>query len=141
MPKEKVKQGNQYKADPRQAKFLAYYLDIDSDTFSNAFQSAIKAGYSPKYADDITTKGNQWMEDIGGDLEMLLKAEENLVKALNIDIENKEIGDRGLKATMFVAERLGKKKYGKNIDVTSKGGRIIISPDRQKDIDDALSNM
>ena len=41
--------GNQYKPDPRQALFLKHYLDPKSPTFSNALQSALKAGYEQEY--------------------------------------------------------------------------------------------
>ena len=42
--------------DPRQASFLAYYLNPKSDTFSNALQSGIKAGYSEEYSKVILSK-------------------------------------------------------------------------------------
>ena len=42
--------------DPRQATFLAYYLNPKSDTFSNAYQSGIKAGYSEEYSKVILSK-------------------------------------------------------------------------------------
>ena len=35
---------------PRQVKFIEYYTDIDSETYNNAFRSAVKAGYSTTYA-------------------------------------------------------------------------------------------
>jgi len=42
--------------DPRQALFLAHYLNPKSDTFSNAYQSGIKAGYSEEYSKVILSK-------------------------------------------------------------------------------------
>ena len=33
-----------------ETRFVKAYTDIDSTTFGNAYQSAIKAGYSPSYA-------------------------------------------------------------------------------------------
>lgn len=49
---------------PRQIKFGMYYYLPDSKTFGNAKQSAIRAGFSEKYAKNITLKGLGWMEDI-----------------------------------------------------------------------------
>ena len=39
--------------DPRQTAFLTYYLDPKSETFSNALQSGLKAGYKQEYAENI----------------------------------------------------------------------------------------
>lgn len=33
-----------------ETRFVKAYIDIDSATFGNAYQSAIQAGYSPSYA-------------------------------------------------------------------------------------------
>ena len=37
---------NQWRPDPRQAEFIINYLDKKSETYANAYRSAIKAGYS-----------------------------------------------------------------------------------------------
>lgn len=57
--------GNQWQANPKQELFLDYYLDVKSETFANAYQSAIKAGYSDGYAREITAPSNrqQWTLD------------------------------------------------------------------------------
>lgn len=48
--------------DPRQALFLELYLDPNSDTFSNIYQSALKAGYSDGYAVNLKSKAN-WVTE------------------------------------------------------------------------------
>lgn len=54
---------NQWQANPKQELFLDYYLDVNSETFANAYQSAIKAGYSEAYANEITAPTNkqEWL--------------------------------------------------------------------------------
>jgi hypothetical protein len=54
---------NQYRPDPRQSLFLSYYLDPKSKTFSNALQSALKAGYEQEYAESITAKMPTWLSN------------------------------------------------------------------------------
>lgn len=39
-------------------------MDEQSPTYSNAYQSAVKAGYSPDYANQITAMGNEWLQDV-----------------------------------------------------------------------------
>ncbi len=120
---------------PQQELFLSYYTDPKSPTFSNALQSALKAGYTQEYGESITAKGLDWLSDNVGDLKMLQKAERNLNKALDIDIENEKIGDRALKATLFVAEKLGKNKYSSRTEITGENG----NPIEIKEINDTLS--
>src|ERR1700693_2927084 len=66
--------------DPRHNLFEAYYTNPESPTFSNALRSALKAGYSRHYADNITHHNPQWFADIVGRMtatKMALKARQN----------------------------------------------------------------
>lgn len=40
--------------------FLRHYADLESETFGNAYQSAIKAGYSKSYARVIRRHYHRW---------------------------------------------------------------------------------
>lgn len=82
---------NQYLLDPRQLACWNFYIDPKSETFGNGTQSAIKAGYEPDYADQITTV--DWFKGKVRRLNMLGKAEKVLEKAL--DYETDSIGDDG----------------------------------------------
>ena len=82
---------NQYLLDPRQLACWNFYIDPKSATFGNGTQSAIKAGYEPDYADQITTV--DWFKGKVRRLNMLGKAEKVLEKAL--DYETDSIGDDG----------------------------------------------
>lgn len=48
----------------KQYKFVEAWLDPNSDTFGNAYQSALKVGFSKKYAGIISSEsqGNKWLE-------------------------------------------------------------------------------
>jgi len=90
--------------DPRQALFLAHYLNPKSDTFSNAYQSGIKAGYSEEYSKVILSKDIDWLSDFVNEEQMVKKAMKNLMKLLDEDEDKRILLD----TTKFVAERLGK---------------------------------
>jgi hypothetical protein len=60
------KRPNQWKGNPKQLMFCAFYLDPrQADTFGNAYQSAIAAGYSDNYARQITSPAinNLWINE------------------------------------------------------------------------------
>ncbi|MEK6881355.1 MAG: hypothetical protein AABY22_17160, partial [Nanoarchaeota archaeon] len=91
---------------------MKFYLDPNGKTYSDAKNSAIKAGFSVKYAETIISIGLKWVSDSIRQLnraKMLQKAERNLDKFLD------EKKDKKIKAdiTKFVAERIGKEIYGK----------------------------
>ncbi len=115
---------NQYVADPRQSLFLAYYLDPKSDTFSNALQSALRAGYEQEYAESLTSKMPSWLAESVGDHHLVKTAENNLKEFLEMDTTNMTVKNeqvvtyddpqlKKIKAdvTKFTLERLNKKKY------------------------------
>ena len=110
MAKTNPNGANQHIIDPRQNLFLELWLDPKSDTFSNALQSALKAGYSQEYSESLLARMPSWLSEKVSELNMLSKAERNLNKFLDLDKNPKIQAD----ITKFVAERLGKKKYGKD---------------------------
>lgn len=59
------KQANQWTVTPKQIKFVELWLTPGSETFGNAYQSAVKAGYSPNHAKDITTNTQnlEWVQE------------------------------------------------------------------------------
>lgn len=48
--KEELATGNQWQATQRQQDWLSYYMNPKSETWGNAYQSALRAGYSESYA-------------------------------------------------------------------------------------------
>jgi len=107
--------------DDRQIMFLSYYLNPKSETYCNALQSALRAGFSRKYAENITSLMPDWLsESIGSRKRLLVKAEKNLEEHLDLDIRDKKINAGVLaikhKASEFVAETVGKEVYSKKGD-------------------------
>lgn len=148
-----VPYANQYLLDPRQKLCWDFYVNPKSSTFSNALQSAIRAGYSEITARHITKE--QWWHDRARRLGLLSKAERNLEDALDLPTQTQAMGAFGplfekkvvkekvklkngktkiktkvttgkpimtfnigllnvrTNAAQFVAERIGKARYGK----------------------------
>lgn len=81
--------------DPRQISFIAGYTDPKSPTFSNALQSALAAGYSQSYAENILSLLPEWVsENIGND-RRIKKAEEHLDEVLDLPIITQAMGAFG----------------------------------------------
>lgn len=105
--------------------FLDLYKDPKSPTFSNARQSALKAGFSENYANQILSKPMKWLTAIDSmlnDEKMLLQAESNFREVQGLQVarydKNKDaiVVDTDVlahrnKVDMFLAERLNKAKY------------------------------
>ena len=117
---------------PQQELFLSYYTNPKSETFSNALQSALKAGYSQEYSENITHQMPSWLAENLGDMKMLAKAE----KVLNRTLEFEPVDEEGrLDNTLlktqtdvakFVAETVGKTKYSKRSEITGANGERIV---------------
>jgi hypothetical protein len=81
--------------DPRQAAFLAAYIDPKSPTYSNALQSALSAGYSQQYAENITSLLPEWLsERIGNDRRVQL-AEAHFDEILAMPVRVQAMGAFG----------------------------------------------
>lgn len=119
--------------NPQQEEFLKNYLDPSSETWSNATQSAIKAGYEPDYADNIMALMPKWLSEALQDTGLVEKAVKNLSEFIG-DNPNQNIK---WDATKFSLTTLGKKKFSnKGEDAAEKlaenitGMKIINDGDR-----------
>ena len=119
MPKGVIKKD---RLDPRQTKFLAYYTDPQSETFSNGYQSAVKAGFSSGSANQIVSSMPDWLKDNIKYDKMLNQAERNLDMFVT-DCEDDKIK---LDATKFVAGRLGKARWAEKIENIGDKDRIEV---------------
>lgn len=75
---------NQFLKDPRQRLCWKLYITPGGETFGNARQSAIKAGYEEDYANQITT--SKWFKDKVRRMGLLDKAENVLEEMLDMPI-------------------------------------------------------
>ena len=109
---------------PQQQLFLKNYLDPKSETWSNATQSAIKAGYSPDYADNIMALMPDWLSgSIGKYKRMLDKAEIRLEASLDSDDEK-----LAQDTAKFIAKTIGKQVYSERQELTGKDGKDLPTP-------------
>jgi hypothetical protein len=105
----------------QQETFLKNYIDPSSETWSNAVQSALKAGYSEEYANNITALMPKWLEEAINDNKILEKAIKNLSDFIG-DSDNKPIQ---WDATKFALSRLGKSKFSERVEQTGKDGKDL----------------
>lgn len=132
--------------DPRVAVFKAHYCNPNSDTFMNVLQSALRAGYSQEYSESLGFNKPQWYVDLMADsnvqrARMLKAAENSLETAVNYDDSDKERAALKLKASTFVAERLGKDLYSARQELTDKGGRRLFRSEMRQDANIALHSL
>lgn len=133
---------NQYTLDPRQLLCWKNYTDPKSETFGNALQSAIKAGYTEGTANQITTEN--WFIGRLRRVGLLDKAEKVLEETLDLDTLDEEgKKDKGLHAlkldaAKFIAKTQGKNEgYSERQELTGKDGSPLIT---DKDKADELLN-
>lgn len=135
--------------DPRREECWKFYLNKSSNTYGNAYLSAIKANYGKGYAKQITTQ--QWWLAKVRKSGLLGKAEKVLDEDLEMETVVPVIGmfgpiiDKKTKKALtkidpdlrrirqssatFIAGRLGKNKgYSTRTEVTGKDGEKLPTP-------------
>ncbi len=70
--------------DPRQQAFAIAYMDPGSLTYGNALQSALKAGFSAEYADNILALKPRWLSEIIGKMNFMDTVKSNIKKHLEL---------------------------------------------------------
>lgn len=107
--------------NPRQILFLTYYNDPESETFSNAYQSAVKAGFTEEYAKTITARESDWIsENISRRKRILNKAEKR--GELLIESEDEKVAADMVK---HFTKTLGKEHYSERQEHTGKDGQPL----------------
>lgn len=122
----------------RQATFLKNYFDPNSETFGNATQSGIRAGYSEEYSRNIMSLLPDWLSENIDNGQMLQKAEKSLKEFLEMNtkkdvkvgqevvlVEDPQLSKIKQDTAKFVAERLGKKKWSSRTEHTGEDGKEI----------------
>jgi hypothetical protein len=122
-------------SDPREQSCWDYYVESIQSGQVNAYQSAIKAGYSKSNALNITTR--EWFIERLGRLRrkgMYEKAEKVLEKTLNYETEDQ---DGNVKTDLLriqtdvaktVVKTLGKDDYSERTELTGKDGQALPTP-------------
>ena len=111
----------------QQTTFLKAYTDPKSPTWSNYRQSALKAGYSEEYADNLSSLMPDWLSENIGNTKLLQKANKNLEMALDGLLDDPEKGAKQIqyKATEFVQKGLNRETFGDKADINLKGSLNI----------------
>lgn len=117
---------------PKQQEFLANYTNPNSETFGNALQSGLKAGYSQEYSESITHVMPDWLAENVGMSKRLKQAERVLDRTLDmpaVDSEGK-VDNQLLKTQVdvakFFASTVGKKTYSQRTETDLlSGGKPI----------------
>lgn len=132
--------------NPKAEIFTQFFLSPTSTTFMNARGSAIRAGYSEHYANNMTVQRPKWYVSITESADyrrakMLDLAEKNLLESVESYSDDKD--DKKLKhdATKFIAERLGKDKYSTRQEITGKDGRRLFTNEQRASATVPLANL
>jgi phage terminase small subunit len=113
--------------NPQQTLFISNYTNPKSETFGNALQSALKAGYTREYSESITAKMPDWLAENVGKTKLIQKAEKNLEIALEGGLDDAEKGKKEIqyKATEFTLKTLKKNEYSERTELTGKDGNNL----------------
>lgn len=116
---------------PRMKRMWDFYVKPSSNSFGNALQSALKAGYTDETAHVIT--GQRWFKTKKRRMQLLGKAEEALQEAVTMDITDAEGNTKAdlarvkLDAAKFIAKTQGKEDgYSERTEVTGANGQGIV---------------
>ncbi len=122
---------NQHIPDPRQKDFLVAYLDPKSSSYANALQSALKAGYSKEYAENIMSLMPEWLSERISDTTLLEKAEKRLNQILDIEPVDEEgkidhsLMANQMKGIVLVTKGIGRARYSERVEHTGENGEPI----------------
>jgi phage terminase small subunit len=92
--------------DPRQERFIGYYLDTTSPYFANCFQSAVKAGYTVETARNFMHNRPKWYSEIIGQMQGV-QPEHLLLKLTDIINSPLETTQNKLKAIDMLMKHNG----------------------------------
>jgi len=105
-------------SNPKRLLFKEYFCNPESESFGDALNSALKAGYEESYARQITAPSTdlKWVRDI-------MRREE--LMDLSEGVLKDKLIEGSLDAAKFVAKRLGKKHYSERTEVTGADGKDL----------------
>ncbi len=143
-PKTNPNGANQYTLDPRQKLCWENYTNPKSETFGNATQSAIKAGYTTGTADTITT--TEWFIGKLWRLNSTYTGERKIKELMELpilepDSSKVDVGIARIQADLakYLTSTQGKDDgYSTRSEVTGKGGEPLFHDKETKSTVDNL---
>lgn len=137
---------NQWRNTPQQQKCMEYWLEPTSSTFGNMYLSALKAGYAPSYAIQISAPAinNKWIQEYTNQVSFTQNHIEKLLQDLANNPEqfnnSKSPADTRIKALEVLSKVKGLMDNGKlqvnNIQMTP----ILGGQTTKKTIENIQSN-
>lgn len=91
---------------PRQQKFMELYLDVDSKSFGNCYQSAISAGFTEQTARNLTHNKPKWYSELIGQ-NSGIQPEHLLLKLTDIINDENETTQNKLRAIDMLMKNKG----------------------------------
>lgn len=126
-----TKTGQSRKLTPRQIAFRSYYNDPQSPSYCNARQSALRAGYTEQYANNITVQDADWIDKDAQRTYMLELAERNLktiAEKKEKDLKNNpQLYKIWQDTNKFLSERLGKEYYSTRTEHVGDARTVVNS--------------
>lgn len=105
----------------RQLNFLKYCFDPESETYRNALQSGLRAGYSQEYSENITHLMPNWLSESIGRTDVEVS---EIIAGIKAETVGEKAGDR-LKAWELLGKY--KKMFTEKVEHTGEnGGPIFI---------------
>lgn len=129
MAGEKLYVSNGTTSDPREQIMWDIYVTNLSKGIDNAYEAAIQAKYSEDHSRNITMQG--WFKERKEKLkrnDMLTKAERNLAKVLDFNMETDEgkvnvpVAQLVTGVSTTIVKSLGKENYSDRVEHTGKDG-------------------
>lgn len=106
----------------QQLKFLEYYMDPKSESFSNAYASALRAGYTKSYAHCIMGSLPNWLSESKERRKRMLAKAESKLELLLDSADERVVAD----ISKFIAKTQGKDEgYSERTELTGKGGETL----------------
>lgn len=126
--------------------FASFYMSPTSETFMNVRQSAMRAGYTETYADNITVQQPKWWKELtqSSDFErakILQKAQERIHERLNEDVKTKDGIKVQTDVAKFALERLGKDHYSTRQELTGADGRRLFNSEARESANIPLASL
>ena len=126
--------------------FKQFFLSPVSPTFMNVLQSALRAGYSQTYSENISVQRPKWWIELTETADyqraaMLKAAQSALLETVTTESNDKD--DRKLKhdASKFISERLGKDHFSVRQELTGADGRRLIPNETRDSLKMPLSTL
>lgn len=131
-----------YRPSPKNKRFMELYLNPESETFGNAYQSGLAAGFSKHYATNILNVAPKWLASYLEKSDFTSDHIKQLLQSLAISAENsRSPDDTRLKAIELMMKSMGMidKQGSTNFTIVQPilGGKSVNKPTKATH-DDAI---